>query len=346
MTHYTKDVHAKTLVCGDCDHCPFRGDPVLGPTDEVEDLHYRQQLAALVYTDKAEVAIYPTRNDGHSQAWFVDASKTGGAWHCASSDVYQAATWVKDWASWHNVSVATGSVSRLLVIDLDPGLRPIQEILKNVNRGVQSFTTWEKEHDVYAPRDALVATPSNGYHIWLRLPPWLTAPIPTVIGWLPNVDLICENRNVKAPPSVRINKTPGEYKFIMGCPCQVPEAPADLLAAILQTMKDDPDVNSKIPGSDYGSSKIPVDVEKLLADGAPYGDQDNVFHAVACKLARKSFSEDDIVAVLAGIAAVSKQDPSWPWETKHFESKAQNAIAFIVSDRANERKTSWKRYAS
>lgn len=92
----------------------------------------------------------------------------------------QLRRWFTD--SDNNVGIITGTISRLLVLDIDGGI------------GEQSVK------GLAMPPTPMVFTPRPGRQVYFRAP---DQPIKTAIRALPKVDIISEGYQVVAPPSVR-----------------------------------------------------------------------------------------------------------------------------------------------
>jgi hypothetical protein len=179
------------------------------------------------------------------------------------------------------IGVATGSVSRLLVIDLDNhgGTPGWESFFLQFLPSQPGPDGWGLSLDA----SVVVATPSGGFHIWLRLPPGVTVPGRT--GILPGVDVKSDGGYVVAAPSrVWQDSLDGgrvlvPYRLGGGCPCVLPEAPEWLLSWIEQT-----------PGTGAGSGgdgdPLP-DLGELAHTGLPAGQRNVMVHRLACSLYRR-----------------------------------------------------------
>ncbi len=93
----------------------------------------------------------------------------------------------------HNIGIATGSVSGLIVVDVDLG--PEKE-------GEASMQALEDEVGPL-PRNVVVLTGGGGYHIYLRMP---DQPVRNSAGTLgKNLDVRANGGYVVAPPSSHIS---------------------------------------------------------------------------------------------------------------------------------------------
>ena len=130
-------------------------------------------------------------------------------------------------------------------------------------------------------------TPSGGYHIWLRTPPW--AAVPERPGILPGVDAKGDGGYVLAAPSARlvvpmgldgerVEPVPVPYAWTSGCPCSVPPAPG-WMGGWLATA---PVNQQQASGAD-----APPDVEEMMRTGVPVGERNHTVYRAACSLYRR-----------------------------------------------------------
>src|SRR5215469_12392534 len=195
------------------------------------------------------------------------------------------------------VGVATGSRSQLIVIDLD---------VKHGIDGIAEFTRWWLGDDWGSrafvmgqafPGAPVAVTPSDGRHIWLRLPQ-VQAPdgsmwpypsiIPTRKGILPGVDIKAEGGYVVAAPTqIWVHPLEGgrvllPYRWAHGCPCSVPEAPPWLL----QWAMTAPGGYGGGSGGDGNYDPLP-ELEELKISGLAPGSRNVTLHRLACSLFRR-----------------------------------------------------------
>jgi hypothetical protein len=151
---------------------------------------------------------------------------TGGVHHATCDPGRIAAWWAQDPKAC--MGVATGSASRLAVIDLD---------VKGSADGRESLLAMLQRDGLALPPGPWARTPSGGVHVPLALPrEW--GKVPERPGILPGVDVKGDGGYVVAWPSMRMrglalrsdagrpgDQLPVQYRW-HGCPCTLPDAPA------------------------------------------------------------------------------------------------------------------------
>lgn len=151
------------------------------------------------YADKGW-NVFPVHGirDGHCTCGNADCTRGGkhpihsGGFRNATTDVATIATW------WQtnpdaNIGIATGSVSGLLVVDIDCG---------NGKDGFASLKALEEEFG-NLPMSLRVRTGSGGLHIYLRMP---DQPISVSVGHLASaIDIRANGGYVVAPPSRHVS---------------------------------------------------------------------------------------------------------------------------------------------
>jgi hypothetical protein len=204
-----------------------------------------------------------------------------GVHHASLEEVKARGWWGNDPAA--NVGVATGSVSRLVVIDLD---------VKKGHDGPAVFWRFLVEHELGELPAPTVQTPSGGLHLWLRTPAGVA--VPERPGILPGVDVKGDGGLVVAPPSMVLGiarQRPGEplgtaeapvpYTWAAGCPCAVPGAPPWLLPWLASAPSGSP------AGSGEGETGQAPDLTSLKRTGIPRGQRNAELYRLACSLFRR-----------------------------------------------------------
>jgi hypothetical protein len=189
------------------------------------------------------------------------------------------AWWLQDRSA--NVGVACGSVSKLVVLDLD---------VKGGRDGVSAFMEFlEARHLTMPYPDPLARTPSGGAHLYLR-----TAlheqRVPDRPGILPGVDVKGDGGYVVAYPSalaVQPIDRPGErgsgevsvpYEWASGCPHDAPLAPGWLLPWLESAAAS----GTSHPDQGDSGDEVPEEDAALVT-----GSRNRGIYKLACSLYRR-----------------------------------------------------------
>lgn len=296
--------------------------------------HLGLGVAALRY-QQAGYAVLPLVRGGkkpHRMLPWDPATPSGV--HLASLDPRAPAwAWGQDPAA--NVGVATGSVSRLAVIDLD------------VKRGQDGPGEWGRflaQYRLAMPASpAWVATPSGGLHIWLRTPAGVRVPERPAV--LPGVDVKGDGGLVVAPPSMQLQAPlarPGErggdpvpvpYAWSAGCPCQVPDAPEWLLPWL------DVAPGGTAAGPHEARDAEPPDPGTLARNGIPRGQRNVTLYRLACSRYRvHGTGPDGAAAVLAELEAVMAASDHSDFTRSELLRITDSARRFVAGRQDLERK--------
>ena len=231
-----------------------------------------------------------------------------GGVHKASRDPAQIRSW---WSSCPdaNVGVATGSASRLCVVDLD---------VKNADNGLHVFRAFLAQHGLAVGRCPVALTPSGGSHLWLRTPPG--AVVPERPGILPAVDVKGDGGYVCAYPSA-VSVVPGDrsggttgavpvpYAWA-GCPHEAPPWPGWMAGWLDGQGRHGAGSRHGQDGSGLGSR------DGSGEDGLAVGSRNRGMHTLACSLYRiMGTSPGESGEVLARLREVwEKTDRNgFPW---------------------------------
>jgi Bifunctional DNA primase/polymerase, N-terminal len=235
-------------------------------------------VAAMVYA-RLGFAVLPLDRGGKRPHRML--GREGGVYNATTGSGQIEHWWRADPAA--NIGVATGSVSKLVVVDLD---------VKAGNDGPGSWAQFLRGCPPdQLPRSPLVHTPSGGQHAWLRTPDHAT-PVPERPGILPGVDVKGDGGLVVAPPSMQLimpvtrdreqsgaQPVPVAYSWAGGtCPCEAPPAPGWLLPWLASAPA------TGQPGQVAGDD---LDVGQLTQTGAPVGERNRTYYRLACSLFRK-----------------------------------------------------------
>lgn len=259
-----------------------------------------------------------------------------GGIHLASKDPDQ----IMDWWSLDllaNIGVATGSVNRLVVVDLD------------VKGGHDGIAEWA--HFLYGPPEApdmgtvpMVMTPSNGRHLWFRTPDG--AAVPERPGILPGVDVKGDGGLVVAPPSAQlvtpvmrpgergtVQEIPLPYDWVTSCPHAAPDAPP-WMAGWLATAPV-----SKTESQHTPTSLAPLDdvLSEYVRNGVPRSMRNREIYRVACGLYRRMGTDpagaSQVIAVIRDIYA-NTDKTDFPW--REVLTCAESARRFVENSRQKE----------
>jgi hypothetical protein len=218
-------------------------------------------------------------------------------WQQARPEPDQLAAWWRRWPA-ANLGVVTGSVSAMVVLDVDPR-----------HRGDATLGELEATHGDL-PRAAVVGTPSGGWHVYLQWPGFKVASSAGRLG--PGVDVRGQGGLVLAPPSRR---GLGAYRWVVGGPATVPAIPAAWCSLLgPRPPKSAPAARAALP-LDQGRDAARLAGLLKTLQHAPEGQHNNVVYWAACRLkemldqgAPESWVE---VLVEAGIRIGTVQDASW-----------------------------------
>jgi len=235
-----------------------------------------------------------------------------------------------------NVGVATGSVNRLVVVDLD------------VKHGAQGIAEWGRFLNGPPPcpdwpNAPAVATPSGGRHYWLRT----DGPVPERPGILPGVDIKGDGGLVVAPPSVQLvspiirpgersgtDQVPVPYDWVAGCPHAAPDVPT-WFGSWLASAEPAPRAESQ----HTQTVGAPLDdaLAEYVKNGVPVSMRNREIYRIACGLYRR-FGTDphgsaDVLDVIRQVYAnTDKRD--FPW--REVLTCAESARRFVEHSRQRE----------
>lgn len=339
----------------DAGACPFK--------DECDHRTYR---AAIVYA-ALEYAVYPAGPTSQAHRTTIGTFERGqGGFRQATTDL-SVVMHGRDGEEWNEawnepgtaIGIATGLPSRLVVIDIDPPVaRPVDwsagpvtfaDTVAPDNGPADAVRKWAADHGVLLPGNVVATTPSGAgrQHVWVRIPDGWTEPVPRKLGFFEHVDLCADNHSIKAPPSVRpatADKPGGEYTFVRGCPCEVPDASPELLRALIDTPAEATPVGrSNRDGSEAGDGEA-IDIEGMSTVGVVH-NQNFIFKQMACSMLARGWNaargdsdtpSDVIIDVLMETADRSPQRADWPWTRHDMQRIEQAARAYIIRSRREE----------
>lgn len=254
-----------------------------------------------------------------------------GGVHRASRDPEEIREWWSlDMAA--NVGVATGSASRLVVLDLD---------VKHGADGVAQLAGFMEANGLSMPLPVVGAvTPSGGWHQWLRVPDG--AVVPERPGILPGVDVKGDGGYVVACPSMlavvphdRSGGGTGEvhvpYEWKTGCPHEAPGAPA-WLGYWAQSAASVSRADSRDHPGDRDEGDVPDE-----SAGLEVGSRNRSMYRLACSLYRKLGTDPQASsAVLERLRAVWDRTDHHDFGWSEVLTCAESARRFIERSRAWE----------
>ena len=261
------------------------------------------------------------------------APRVSGGFKTATPDAEIVSRWWRRWPQ-SNVGIATGAVSGLVVLDIDPrnnGDDSLAELLDEVG-GCPD-----------APR---VHTGGDGLHIYFRHP--LDAPIPcrTNAGGRPGIDVKGDGGYVVAPPSIHPNGRAYAWDLLEDLEqVRLPEAP-DWLLELARGGKDwkrqtyvatawDGRIPDRVAYAAAVSGKVARRFHRDpagLVDASPSG----VDFSLACLLARFSVPGGEIEAGIR--ASRARAHPAIPERPpSYFRSTIEKALALAREEAGHGR---------
>jgi hypothetical protein len=292
--------------------------------DDPDCARYGLGAAALRYAYWG-YAVLPLQRGGKRPHGLVGR----GGVHLASREPEQ----IKDWWSLDmsaNIGVATGSASKLCVIDMD---------VKHGVDGVQMMRRFLAERRLSTGFGPLALTPSGGSHLWLRTALHEDA-VPERPGILPGVDVKGDGGYVVAAPSM-LAVVPGDrsggttgavpvpYEWAGGCPHEAPPWPGWMAGWLASAGGIRAGAVSRGGQDGAGADR--------RGEGLAVGRRNRDMYALACSLYRRlGTSPDGAGAVLARLREVwEKTDRNgFPWSEALV--CAESARRFVERSRAAE----------
>lgn len=193
----------------------------------------------------------------------------------ASTDVETVLAWAERWPSC-NWAVATGSISRLAVIDCD--LRDTED--GDVLDGWMYLNNWLDSGGFELPKTRLARSGSGGVHIFYTLPEGEVVKGHT--KWHPGVDLKAEGGYIVVPPSLHLK---GQYTWLENIAVSLVE---DWMLKELHKAKS-------MPGSGGGrdGDAPSYDYQEAKRSGAKHGTRNDFFNAYAFEMRKQGVDYDE-----------------------------------------------------
>jgi hypothetical protein len=244
----------------------------------------RPLRGALTYAKRLGFAVFPCRPYGKTPLTdhgFKDASKYPRI----------VSRWWQKWPQ-ANVAIATGALSDIVVLDVDPR-----------HSGDQSLEDLETKHD-RLPETPHVLTGGGGSHFYFRMPAGVE--IPSKAGALgPGLDIRADAGYVIAPPSLHVSGARYCWEFS----ARIHEVPvADLPRWLLKLILS----LSPVRHTSAGDRHLPAGRISFqrLAGGIPDGVRDWTLFRLACSLRRQGYSRGFVERVVLDAARRCK--PPFP----------------------------------
>jgi len=181
----------------------------------------------------------------------------------------------------HNIGIVTGSVSKLVVIDIDPK---------------KGGLDWLKEKNLTSP--ATVRTGGDGLHLYFH---YEGPPLTNRAGMAPGVDIRAEGGQVAAPPS--LHQSGKRYVWLTPdglLPAELPELPVWLAEEI----KTRANVQA-VPISGEGRNIPPARIDEVVDQLLPYyveGRRHDMQLALAGFLAKRNYQMADVEDLVIRLA--------------------------------------------
>lgn len=220
----------------------------------------------------------------------------------ATSDPEQIERWAAQYPT-ANWALATGAVSGVFVIDVDPR-----------NGGDESLDAWETERpDGPLSKTMSAATGGGGRHLFFRY----VEGVRSRADWLPGVDVKSDDGYVVLPPSRHASG--GAYEWLTS---GLPEAePPNDVISDLASVGERRTAHSKQPPP-----------EQILA-GVAEGERDDTLFRHACQLLSWGYRPEHVRALILQAAAAC----SPPFPVSEAERKVEQALKYAEGDDAEGR---------
>jgi hypothetical protein len=246
-----------------------------------------------------------------------------GGVHHATTEAGQIIRWWERYPD-ANIGVATGTVSRLIVVDLD---------MKKAD-GVQSFRDFLGDGETGFGWDATAGTPSGGWHAWLRLHEGMQAARERP-GILPGVDIKGNGGYVVAAPSVLTvpdgagGEMSAAYSWTgWACACCAPLAPQWMFDWISY---------APAAGAAKLASGLMPDADEALSSGFAAGERNVSFYLLDCRLYGAGGVNADTDELVRSVnQAVWSKTPHQGMTWTEVERCRRSARSFIERNREME----------
>ena len=185
----------------------------------------------------------------------------------ATLDVARVHQWFTQWP-YANVAIATGRVSGVVVIDVDPR-----------HDGHNSLERWQEEYG-YLPRTISASTGGGGKHLFFKYP---DGGCPGRNPWLPGIEVKSDGGYVIAPPSKHVSGLMYGWDPAPEGVSGFADMPPDLLESI---------------SSRRSTVESSVKTIAEMMEGVAEGERDNVLYREACSLRRKLDDNRELIEII------------------------------------------------
>ena len=209
----------------------------------------------------------------------------------ASKDPEQIHRWWRLWPD-ANVGIATGVVSGILVVDIDPRNGGEKSYEQLQNELPDAFTTLLK-----------VRTGSGGAHLYFEC----LSPTPCRTNIRPGIDIKADGGYVVAPSSWHVSGT--RYRFVSNSGLVVPPLPTALRDLILGWTQAHVASGEEPPKLDIDRLRVSAEIKNQIRAGAPKGKRSEAIFAAIRAMIKAGHSNDEIRAVLMDPANSLSEKP-------------------------------------
>jgi hypothetical protein len=208
--------------------------------------------------------------------------RIGGGFHSATTDRDLIREWFTKWPN-ANVAIATGAVSGVVVIDMDPdrgGLEALEALAAETGP---------------IPDSAVVHTGGDGLHYFLHVPEW---PVKSRNNFRSGIDIRGDGGYVVAPPS--LHRSGGRYEWVSPM-ITLPPIPGPLLDLLAPPPS---------PEDRHTSTSQDFESTSSVLGGVPQGQRDDALFRYACRLRGKNLTYDEAKRLV--LEAASNCTPPFP----------------------------------
>lgn len=254
----------------------------------------------------------------------------------ASSDKTTIAEWWDQWPA-ANIACATGSLSGIVVIDLD---------VHGDDDGEIELGAWAAGQGFDVPPTLVAETGGGGRHLIYRAAPDDGGPpVKNATSWLPGVDLRGEGGYILVAPSK--HESGNVYRWLN-------DSPVSELGPLLGPLRIARGTAMTRNGGDLGEQPV-YDFREACRSGPPRGTRDHFFNSRAFEMRKQDVSYDDARRELRRVweltdqpagdeflweAVVAKQDRVWadidPEPLPNWDPLAQSARPQTGSPRGKD----------